>query len=285
MNTKIFFIGAIQTLFVLLGNVAYSSASKEASVSYQTETGFKITQAAASAVLNRNNFKEQGRSDFYVDIYDGKHFVLNDNRFKLRLKSTADKWKVQANTKTAVLPGQCDQGWSYSVLVKKIGELKLNNHTRHQFEKAVSSQLDLLATGPAATVLQEILSFDQFIRSLPVPLLDVLMKVPKTEAWFFVASYQAQKNKWKAKLIIESKEVEVSIGEVHEFVGSTFIGANYEIEFQFENEDMSIAEFKSAVCAFLQQSGFSSKDFTNGSIDPQFETLRRLKPYNAVLGL
>lgn len=284
MNSKLFFIITLLILFALFGGPSHSSTSDAASISYQTEAGFKITQAAASAVLNRNDFKEKNRSDFYVDIYDGKHFVLNDNRFKLRLKSTADKWKVQANTKITILPSQCAQGWQYNVLIKKIGELKLDNQTRQHFENAVRSQLDLIASGPEAAVQQKIISFDRFIRSLAVPLLDVLMKVPEPEPWFFVARYQAEKNKWIAKIKIENKEVEVSIGEVREFVGSTFIGANYEIEFQFENAEMSVAEFKSAVCSFLQQNGFDSKDFTDGSADPQPETLRRLKRYNAVLG-
>ncbi len=272
-------------MFALFSSPSHSSTSDATSISYQTEAGFKITQAAASAVLNRNDFKKKARSDYYVDIYDGKNFVLNDNRFKLRLKSSADKWKVQANTKTTILPSQCAQGWQYNVLIKKIGELKLDNQTRQHFENAVHSQLDLIAMGPATAVQQEIISFDRFIRSLAVPLLDVLMKVPETEPWFFVASYQAEKNKWIAKIKIEDKEVEVSIGEVREFVGSTFIGANYEIEFQFENDEMSVTEFKSAVCSFLQQHGFDLKDFTDGSVDPQLETLRRLKRYNAVLGL
>jgi hypothetical protein len=284
VNSKIFFIIAALLLFALLSSPSPSDASDAASINYQTEAGFKITRAAASSVLNRNNFKVKDRSDFYVDIYDGKHFVLNENLFKLRLKSTADKWKVQANTKTTILPSQCAQGWPYNVLVKKIGELKLDNKTRQHFEKAVSSQLDLITIGSAEAVQREIYSFDHFIRGLPVPLLDVLMKIPNGNPWFFVASYQSEKKKWIAKISIEDKEVEVSIGEVREFVGNTFIGSNYEIEFQFKNEDMSIAEFKSAVCSFLQQSGFSKHDFTYGSADPQPETLRRLKRYNAVLG-
>lgn len=283
MNSKILFIIVLMLMIALFSSPSHSSNPKTASISYQTEAGFKITQAAANAVLNQNNFVKKDRSDYYVDIYDGKSFVLNDNRFKLRLKSTADKWKIQANTKITILPGQCPEGWQYNVLIKKIGELKLDYQTSQQFENAVHSQLDLIAAGPATAVQQEIISFDRFIRSLAVPLLDVLMKVPKIEPWFFVASYQAEKNKWIAKLKIEDKEAEVSIGEVREFVGSTFVGANYEIEFQFENDEMSVAEFKTAVCSFLRQHNFNSNDFTEGSVDPQPETLRRLKPYNTVL--
>ena len=65
-------------MFALFSSTSHSSTSDATSISYQTEAGFKITQAAASAVLNRNDFQKKNRSDYYVDIYDGKNYFFVD---------------------------------------------------------------------------------------------------------------------------------------------------------------------------------------------------------------
>lgn len=274
-------------LFILLLAPIYSFATNyAASVNYQTEAGFKITEAAARAVLNRNNFKEKARNDFYVDIYDGQNFVLSDNRFKLRLKVSDNKPTIQANTKTTILASKCQQGWEYDVLVKKIGELKINEQLKQYFEQAVTVQLDLIEGGSPSEVKRSVLEFDQFIKGLEVPLLENLMAVPQNSNWFFVAGYQAQKKKWVSKLKFDKHEIEVSIGEVRQYVGSTYIDGNFEIEFQFENtEDIAINDFQSVVCSYLKQNGFRDSDFAAEGMDPQQETLRRLKRFNSTLGL
>ncbi|MBY0554886.1 hypothetical protein K2P97_10185 [bacterium] len=265
----------------------YSFATTHAaSINYQTEAGFKITEAAARAVLNRNDFKEKARNDFYVDIYDGQSFVLSDSRFKLRLKVSDNKPTVQANTKTTILGSQCPQGWEYDVLVKKIGELKINEQMKQHFEQAVTSQLDLIATGSPSDVKRSVLEFDQFVKGLEVPLLENLMSVPHHSNWYFVAGYQAEKKKWVSKLKFDKHEIEVSVAEVRQYVGSTYIDGNFEIEFQFENtDDITISNFQSVVCSYLKQNGFKDGDFATEGLDPQLETLRRLKRFNSTLGL
>jgi hypothetical protein len=277
--------GIIKNSLVLLVLVAAPLCSFAGAINLQTEAGFKITESAARAILNRNDFKEKTREDYYVDIYDGQHFLLNDNRFKLRLKVIDDKSTVQANTKMNILPSQCEQGWKYNVLVKKIGELSLGQKDKQHFEEAVSSQLDLIVNGTQADVKKDVISFDHFIKSLPVPLLEKLMDVPQTPRWLFVASYQSTKKKWTSKLTFNKKEIEVSIGEVNQYVGSTYIDSNFEVEFQFENDDFAIDDFQSVVCTYLQKNGLTDTDFAADSIDPQQETLKRLKPYNSILGL
>ncbi|MEQ1723516.1 MAG: hypothetical protein ABL930_10095 [Pseudobdellovibrio sp.] len=111
------------------------------------------------------------------------------------------------------------------------------------------------------------------------------MAVPQTPRWLFVASYLSTKKKWTSKLKLDKKEIEVSIGEVRLYVGSTYINSNFEIEFQFENEEMPVADFQSVVCSYLQQNGLREGDFTPAGVDPQEETLRRLKRFNTTLGL
>jgi hypothetical protein len=273
-------------LWVLIASPLYCFASHKAgSINHQTEAGFKITEAAARAILNLNDFKESKREDFYVDIYDGQHFLLSDNRFKLRLKVSDDKSIVQANTKMKILPSQCEQGWKYNVLVKKIGELNLAKKETQYFKQAVSSQLDLILNGSQADVKQQLLSFNKFIRSLPVPLLEKLLDVPQTPRWLFVPAYLSTKKKWTSLLNFNSKEIEVSIGEVRQYVGSTYFDSNFEVEFQFKNEDMNIEDFKSALCAYLQKNALRETDFAADGLDPQQETLKRLKFYNSILGL
>ena len=68
-------------------------------------------------------------------------------------------------------------------------------------------------------------------------------------------------------------------------MGSTYFDSNFEVEFQFKNEDMNIEDFKSALCAYLQKNALRETDFAADGLDPQQETLKRLKFYNSILGL
>lgn len=275
--------------------VSLSTAQASSSVVEQVETGFSLTPQVAKRVLSAFDFKSENREDFYVDIYDGKQFLLipSKDKYKFRMKVTNGKAQLQVNVKKSFNAQICpENGLQFVIKEKEIGEKSLTNAERDCFSRSVVSQLDSLDSldsmdsmdsNAYSSVVNDIQGFHKYILNLKVPLLEKLTSVPQVSLWYFVASHNSYKKKWKLKKDLGLGEIEISLSQAKDYVGNSFVQERYEIEFQ-EKDSMTINEFRDSVCKFLQELQMTPEDLNPSSLDPQAETLYRLFKFNSSLG-
>lgn len=266
--------------------VSLSQGQASSSIAEQVETGFPLTSQAAKRVLSVFNFKSENREDFYVDIYDGKQFLLipSKDKYKFRMKVTNGKAQIQVNVKKSFNSQICSEnGFQFVIKEKEIGEKTLTNAERDYFSSSVVSQLDSIDSNAYSSVVNDIQSFHKYIMNLKVPLLEKLNSVPQVSLWYFVASHNSYKKKWKLKKDLGLGEIEISLSQAKDYVGNSFVQERYEIEFQ-EKDSMTINEFRDSVCKFIQELQLTPEDLSPTSLDPQAETLTRLFKFNSALG-
>lgn len=266
--------------------VSLSKAQASSSIAEQVETGFPLTSQAAKRVLSVFNFKSENREDFYVDIYDGKQFLLipSKDKYKFRMKVTNGKAQIQVNVKKSFNSQICSEnGFQFVIIEKEIGEKTLTNAERDYFSSSVVGQLDSIDSNAYSSVVNDIQSFHKYIMNLKVPLLEKLNSVPQVSLWYFVASHNSYKKKCKLKKDLGLGEIEISLSQAKDYVGNSFVQERYEIEFQ-EKDSMTINEFRDSVCKFIQELQLTPEDLNPTSLDPQAETLTRLFKFNSALG-
>lgn len=270
---------------VLSAVVSSVASAKDGGIKNQIEAGFNLEAVAAQKILKKYAFVGEDRVDYYADIYDGSNFLLipNPEMYKFRLKTTKGKAVLQANTKISILPSVCPEGWTFKVKEKAVGELKLSNHDRESFARAVVEQLDALNGADLFKAVHDVQKLHHHIVGLKLPLLDKLLSVPANTHWYFTASHLTKKIKWTVLQDMGWGNMEVSITQGEDFVGSTFIQKKYEIEFQLEDE-MSQEDFAQSICAFMKEQDLQPEDLQPGRNKPQLETLNRLSRINSLLG-
>jgi hypothetical protein len=257
------------------------NAGDGSKVRYQMETRFGLTESAYRAISARVPLEKTDRTDYYADIYDGSAFLLpSSDNSKFRMKVHENKWVAQANTKLSTEARKCAEGWAFDVKEKRLGELKLSKARGEYFAATVKEQLDMLSGNAPDRVAKSVRTFQQFLLELPVPLMDRLLSVTANKRWAFTASHLSRKVKWKGPLP-GNENIEVSLTQADDYVGSTFMQKRYEVEFQFAEEGlMSVNEFSEAVCSFMRGQGVATGDINpGGEVDVQQETLKRLAPF------
>ncbi|KHD89274.1 MAG: hypothetical protein OM95_04335 [Bdellovibrio sp. ArHS] len=272
-------------LVISIGLVASLAQAKDGSIKNQVEAGFNLQESAALKILQKYPFKGEDRTDYYADIYDGANFLLipNPEMYKFRLKVTNSKAVLQANTKISILPSVCAEGWAFKVKEKAVGELKLNSGDRDKFTHAVIQQLDAL-NGPDLTkAVHDVHKLHSQIIALKLPLLDKLLAVPTGDRWYFTASHLTKKVKWTVLKDLGWGNLEISITQGEDYVGSSFIQKKYEIEFQLSDE-MSQEHFVHSICEFMKEQGLQPEDLGPVRTKPQAETLKRLGRIRTLLG-
>ncbi len=278
-------IAVFSCTFALL-TCSTSNAKPNSRIKTQTEAGFNLEEMAAQRILKTNNFSSEMRTDYYADIYDGQQFLLipNPDMYKFRLKSEVAKATLQANTKISIDVMSCPEGWSFKVKKKSVGELTLNTMQRKKFEDSVVGLLDLFNTTDSKKVAVEIEIFHKWLLDLKVPLLEKLTAVPKNTSWYFTASHLTKKIKWTLTKDLGFKDIEISITEADDFIGTSFVQRKYEIEFQHDSS-MSNEDFGHSICAFMTSQGLRHEELKPEREKIQELTLQRLLKFNAALGL
>lgn len=276
-------------LFTLF--IAFRAEAKDPSrIKIQTEAGFNLTTAAAQRILKSFPFESEVRQDYYADIYDGQNFLLipNPQMLKFRLKSTKDKAVLQVNTKSSVTPATCNEAgnkaWNFTIKEKSVGELTLNKNEEQAFARSVIGQASLLQTQQLAPAAAEIKKFHLFVLALPVPLMSKLTAVPNNAHWYFTTSHYSKKTKSTYETDLGFGNIEISITQGDDYVGSTWIQHRDEVEFQMADK-MSTADFKQSICQFIKTQNLSLADLAPPDLDIQTETLKLLKPLNTLLDL
>lgn len=273
------------TLFTLF--LAWQGEAQEISrIKPQTEAGFDLTAEAATRLLKKYNFTEEKRTDFYVDIYDGRSLLIDSHPagYKFRMKVTDGEGVVQVNTKPSIQPASCPTTPSFVVNDKKLGELTLDKAQRLTFSELAFSQQEDLSKQPekaAATIKQ----FHQFVQKLSIPLISEIQNIPgNATRWFYVSSFMAQKKKHSLKLKNLEGNIKVSITQGSDYLGSEIFQDRSEIEFQHDGS-VEQSAFIKIICTFMAKENFSADDFVLENQDISPEVLRRLQKTNTTLGL
>jgi len=269
-------------ILLLIFGALSASAQK---VKEEIESGFKITPSFAKKILKEYDFKEESRTDYYIEAYDGNQFLLDSHpgKFKFRIKVEEDGSTIQANTKAAVYPGSCEEGWKFKVREKEVGELAASDSQESRFVEGVTQQLELIQSGDSEALKNQALAFNGFLSKLPVPKIEVLKKAITAPKWLFVATHSSVKKKWKAKTDVGYGKMAVSITQAKDYVGKKFIQEKYEIEFELKGE-MSISDFKESICELMRQNEPGKGDLSPDRESAADLTLGLLKTFNPALG-
>lgn len=251
----------------------------------QTEIGVNVSERLARQVLASARFRAESRVDFYVEIYDGKSFLLipGQPRSELRLKTTDGKAVLQASIRESVRPFRCGDGLELGIKRKKIGVLPLKEGERDRLADAVRGQLRLLAGSDHRAVVESVRSLDRYFRASGLPYMDRLMSVPRDDRWLFTASHLSKKVKWKRAVDEGYGGLTVSVTEANDYFGDDYLQARYEIEFQ-PDDPIGEDELAESACRFLSRLRYESSDLLPVYDSPQEATLRRLSGFNSDLG-
>lgn len=273
-------------LFTGIGFPHLGFASSNPVIVWQLEAGFNIEKSLAERLIRELKLKGQRRADFYADIYDGHNFLLIPSleKYKFRLKAGEKKSVLQANTKAAMTLMSCNAQMSFTVKSKNVGELNLSEQESTAFQSAVTRTLDLLQQGGSEQmVVQEVHSFETLLKTLPVPLMDQLLSVAQGKSFAFVPSHITHKSKWKGALA-KNPQVEVSVTEARDYIGTHFYQTKYEIEFQFEGpKTMTAEQLGQHICDFMHGFQVDPLDLNPSRKKVQEQTLQLLIPYGNVI--
>lgn len=260
-------------------------AKEDSGVKYQMETGLKIKSEVAQRILSKFSFESQAREDYYIEIYDGTSFLIipSPELYRFRLKTTGSRSVLQVNTKKRVIPSKCLNGETFRVEEKAVGELRLNQTKAHAVVDLIEDQLNLMNGQTLSAVGSKIFELHRQIELLPIPLKEKLLSLTGGRRWLFTASHTSSKMKHKLERDMGWGPLEISVTEGHDFVGTQMIQKRSEIEFQ-AGEQMTVEQFTSSVCSFLQEIQLSESDRELDIQDPQDTTLPLLRKYNLELG-
>lgn len=281
-------VSAVRGLFFIIGIVfsCVSFASSNPVIVWQLEAGFNIEKSLAERLVRELNLKSQKRADFYADIFDGQNFLLIPSleKYKFRLKSGEKKSVLQANTKAAMTQMSCSPEMRFTVKSKNVGELNLSEQESSAFRSAVTRTLDLIHQGAGEKLVsQDVLKFEALLKTLPVPLMDQLLAVAQGKDYAFVPSHITHKIKWKGNLT-KSPNVEVSVTEAQDYIGTHFFQTKYEIEFQIEGSNaMTPDQLGQQICDFMHGFRVDPIDLNPSRQKVQEQTLQLLIPYGKVI--
>lgn len=276
---------ATANVFLILTLIFGGLSAQAQKVKEEIESGFKVSPSFAKKILKEYDFEKESRTDYYVEAYDGNQFLLNSHpgKFKFRIKVEADGATIQANTKAAVHPGSCEEGWKFNVSEKEVGELAASESQQARFVEGVTQQLELIQKAAPETVKNQALAFNEFLSKLRVPKIEILKQAITAPKWLFVATHSSVKKKWKTKTDVGYGKMAVSITHAKDYVGKKFVLERYEIEFELRGE-MSIADFKESICELMRQNEPGKGDLSPDQESAADLTLSLLKTFNPALG-
>lgn len=265
---------------------AYGVAKGDSRIKYELEAGLKIHSQAAQRILAQYPFEVQVRNDYYVDIYDGRNFLLipSPQLYRFRLKSSESKAVLQINTKKSVTKAGCSNGETFRVEEKEVGELRLEQDKAKELTGLIDKQLYLMTEQSLTPVAQTIHDLHREIGVLRIPLKEKILNAAGEGPWFFTASHTSSKLKHKLMRDMGWGNIEISVTVGQDYVGTRMIQERSEIEFQ-PDQKMSSNHFVTSICRFLGELHLSDADRDSEIQNPQDMTLSLLKKFNGELGL
>ena len=265
-------------LFIVSFHAQAAFNEGESRVNQSLESGLAISSSSASRILGLYNFKKEGRTDYYFEIYDGQNFLweLDSNHYKLRLKVEEKKWLLQATTSLKETPFTCDQVPALTVKFKTIEELFVHEDDRDQIASATEAQLESLEFKNTDQTIQAIRKLDSNLRYATFPAIDLLKSVGAGRKFAFVGTFIAKKIKSKFSFNTPDGPIVVSVTEGEDFLGQNSIQKRSEIEFQAE-PSMSPPKYMQHVCQIMSDLKLTSQDVAPERIDLEAITLNKLR--------
>jgi hypothetical protein len=229
-------------------------------VSFQRESGFKISREVAQRILATYQFKSKRRDDFYFQVFDGDSFLLNTlNNLKFRLKVSGDKGEYQVNHKTKTSTISCSS-LNFFMKEKEIGESAVRGKELVNLKKQLVA-LSYSMENPNSSLVTKIKKLDELLLNTKNPLFNKIYQVYTSKESFFVMNRYSMKTKYKYTHHTVDGNIEVSISHGKDFVGKQNTYEDYEIEFQEDSSGpMSVEKYTNHICNFLKKNEIYTKE-------------------------